>query len=62
MFTVTWKKLSDGRTIRSEEYPSAEEAIAEAQDPPYLGLNEPVEVVVTDENGAVLFPTVSKNA
>ena len=58
MFTVTWTRLSDGRAIRDEEYATAEEAIAEAQEPPFFGLNEgPVEIIVRDEKGVVIFPT-----
>lgn len=62
MFTLTWKRLSDGKAVREEEYTTADEAIAQAREPLYMGANEPVEIVVTDEEGAVLFPTRSVDA
>jgi hypothetical protein len=56
MYTVSWKRLSDGALIPAGTYGTLEEAVAEAQEPVSVP-PESVAVVVTDPQGALVFST-----
>lgn len=56
MYVVSWRKLSDGKVVRIENYDGLDEALAEAKEPVVVA-PEGVEVIVTDPQGAVIFST-----
>jgi hypothetical protein len=68
MYKMSWKRVSDGRFIRDEYYNTLEEALTKAQEPiavfskPDLEASVPIEVIVTNPHGKVVFSTAGDDA